>query len=196
MNRCIQPFKANVEFCLRLDSPTANIEVPVAQNPPSVVPSSGDDPVVMDVPPGNSINTPIVALSQAIIERLTFTGVDVGDRFGGRPDDDFRIVAGNTVLLDAKRNVGDYSDPFFFEYTEGLQLGLTYEIYLFNGWQDAFTVPLDVRAELSDGDVIDFRILQQKTTLTELEPSPDPIPPGYFSEPQFFDYTLVATFTI
>lgn len=138
---------------------------------------------------------PLNPLPAIRITYLSFSGTDVGQLFRGSPDDDYRIIINDQAVLDARRNVGDYPFPFFFEYTEELSLGSAVSIDLFNGWINAFTTPLTVYYELSNGDTRQFTVIEETQNFIG-EPAPAPIPSGFFDVPQFVRYHPITTFQL
>lgn len=138
--------------------------------------------------------------NEIVITSVVLTGVDIGAidpirRFGGRPDDDFRVDLNDVPVFDLKRNV-QYPDPWTYSFGSGaVKGGDVIDIFLFNGWVNGFTVPVNVVITWADGFTDSFQIYED-IQLTALEPPPSPLPPGYFSgPPQFEQYAFMGNFS-
>lgn len=131
------------------------------------------------------------------ITSVTLTGVDNGGAFGGRPDDDFRVDLNNVRVFDEKRNVTQYLDPWSYTFGSGeVSGGDVIDVFLFNGWGDGSTVPVEVVVTWEDEFTDSFQVYQDLLITGEV-PLPSPIPPGYFTgDPVFEQYSVMDSFPV
>ncbi len=115
-----------------------------------------------------------------------------------KPDDDMAIEIGGIMVVNARRNAGDYTDPTWSHNDEPLIVGTWVQIYTFDGWAATFRhCAWTADIAYASGDTVTVRGgLGASASGSSSRPLPDPLGTYYSDPPTFHDYFPNGAFRI